>query len=616
MPCAGCTPARRGPDADPMSAPRLTRTGRAGLLVAIALFCLPLFIGLREWDMRSDEAIYSYAVDRILETGEWLTPRSIPTDLVFYEKPPLKFWLVAGGMRLGLLPMDDKGMRLLDVTLASIAFVYVYLLAWRLSGTVGAVVSVFVLFSFDPLIFEHGVRGNNMEAPLIAAYAGGIYHFVRWVDGEAASVRRRHALGVAAYFVLGFMTKFVAVLFLPLICLTAVLLAPSPWARLRRTWADWVAAAALVAAAVIPWFAYETVHDGRRFWADIFGTHVLTRFAGTLVPQHLQPWHHYLTATWAELGYARLQIVIAAGFITLVVYALRRGDWLARVCLVWCVLPTALISLGTSKLFYYVYPFFPPLAIGTGLLGSVVFSMVDGTRGHAAAARLTRMLGRWAPVPGRERLWLGVFAAAALVLAAWTAWSGPVTLEAGGVRLFRNSSAARVGVIGILAWIASGYGGWTLKPVAATIVALLLPLWTYAPRVARFSTADHPLRTVRDCALAVQARGESPANGAFHASGDLHHAYYYYLRKIGPWTNGTERPQDIPERLTVPGKQSPVLLSKEGYEAIRAHGAVPGFHIGNEIFILLPGPYAQCVPEVLAAGGQPLPGGSRDAGGR
>ena len=86
-------------------------SARLGLVFVAGLFCIPLFIGLSGWDLRNDEAIYSYAVDRVLETGDWLTPRSIPTDEPFLEKPPLKFWLVAGAMRLGLLPFDDFGMQ-------------------------------------------------------------------------------------------------------------------------------------------------------------------------------------------------------------------------------------------------------------------------------------------------------------------------------------------------------------------------------------------------------------------------------------------------------------------------------------------------------------------------
>ena len=96
-----------------------------GTLVVVLLFGLPLFIGLGSEDLYNDEAIYSYAVDRILETGEWLTPESSPQTALpgdpgnrkdlFFEKPPLKFWNVALPIKLGLLPHDEFGLRFWDI---------------------------------------------------------------------------------------------------------------------------------------------------------------------------------------------------------------------------------------------------------------------------------------------------------------------------------------------------------------------------------------------------------------------------------------------------------------------------------------------------------------------
>ena len=83
---------------------------RLWLALVLILFCLPLFAGLRSLDLETDEAIYSFAVDRMLDDGEWLRPKSSPSDdVVFLEKPPLKFWIVAAPIRAGLLPRDELG---------------------------------------------------------------------------------------------------------------------------------------------------------------------------------------------------------------------------------------------------------------------------------------------------------------------------------------------------------------------------------------------------------------------------------------------------------------------------------------------------------------------------
>ena len=132
---------------------------RPWLALVLALFCLPLFIGLGREDVRDDEAIYSFAVERILETGDWLEPKSIPNETwAFLEKPPLKFWIVAAPIRFGLLPHNEFGIRFWDALFGAVAFVYVFAIGSRLAGPVCGAVAVLILFVHSPLIFDHGLR--------------------------------------------------------------------------------------------------------------------------------------------------------------------------------------------------------------------------------------------------------------------------------------------------------------------------------------------------------------------------------------------------------------------------------------------------------------------------
>ena len=106
---------------------------RRGALLLVLVACgLPLFSGLGHTDLGNDEAIYSYAAESILITGDWLSPRSSPNlHIIFLEKPPLKFWIVAAPIQLGLLPLDEFGLRFWDAVFGSAAFVYVFLLGRR-----------------------------------------------------------------------------------------------------------------------------------------------------------------------------------------------------------------------------------------------------------------------------------------------------------------------------------------------------------------------------------------------------------------------------------------------------------------------------------------------------
>ena len=214
-----------------------------GVLATVVLFGLPLFIELGAKGLGNDEAIYSYAVDRMIEGEDWLTPRSIPQTVTpgdpatrageFFEKPPLKFWIVALPIRLGLLPHDAFGLRFWDALFGAVAFVYVFLIGRRLVDPLCGLAAVFLLFIDRALLFSHGLRTNVMEAPLFLAYAAGIYHFLAWSESDRRLDRWLHIFAFAGWFTLGFMTKFVAAIFLPAVVgVTALCL--SEWRQRLR----------------------------------------------------------------------------------------------------------------------------------------------------------------------------------------------------------------------------------------------------------------------------------------------------------------------------------------------------------------------------------------------
>ena len=592
----------------------------AGLVIVIAFFCAPMFMGLAQWEMRSDEAIYSYAVDRILETGEWLTPRAIPEDNPFYEKPPLKFWLVAGAMRLGLLPANDAGMRGLDALAAAIAFLYLDVSGCRLGGPVAGVTAVLALFSFDDLLHEHGLRSNNMEAALVVAYTGAVYHAMRWADaGERR--RRTHTIAIAAWFVLAFLVKFVAALFLPVVVVVTIACRPGGARELLRSWREWLMPVVGAAVLIAPWFIYQSVQAGSGFWAILLTAHVLQRFAGVLHPEHLHPWHYYVTWLWHELGRGGLRTVYVAGLAALVWQGWTGRDWQVRAVLLWWAIPLALLSAGTSKLFYYAYPFLPALALGVGLLAALVLGGLTHPRVERAFAWSGVLRpGRWGAVAARG---LTVLGAAAFGVAVWSVAVGPVNIQVGDLRIFRSAVLWRPALIGATCWLLAGLGSRVpLSAGALAVVWMLFPV-SYPNRTAFLMRTDHPIRTARDCALGVaRAAGLSP--GVYHASGDVPHAYYYYLRRLGwtPW-HGTGA-GELLRMLETPGQQTPVILARADYLRLGGripagapapvalttgappldphpaltHGLAGGMLLSDDVVLLFPGPYDACTDAV------------------
>lgn len=537
------TPSSRRLLADPWSL--------AALTIALVFCAAPLFIGLDRYDMHNDEAIYSYAVHRILETGDWLNPRAIPSDDLFIEKPPLKYWLVGGAMKLGLIPRNDGGMRAWDPVFGTVAFVYVFLLGRRLAGPVCGLVAVFTLFMVRPLVFDHGLRSNNMEAALFLAYTGGIYHLMRWVESPEGTARR-HTWAAAGFIVLGFMTKFVAIVFLPAIVAAAALWRPGGPPRLKAVWRDWWRPAVAAVLAVAPWFIYQIGRLGDAFLNEIFGAQVFKRFTTYLDPSHLQPWHFYFTSAWHEMDASGLAWLTAAGGILLVWRAVAKQDWTARVFLLWWILPVPLISIGSSKIFHYLYPFLPPLALATGLAASTFLALIS----EIEVSRVTKgsRVGRWLDRPGVRHLVVGL-GVAAVGLALWTSAFGRVVLEVGEVQLFRNSAVARPLVVGLVFLGVTGFSRSVFRAAVVAALVALMPLSLYANQLRDTLVIERPLAVFEACAPTQQALGNLPTGLLAAVDGEIvSHTYYYHLRHLGRWE--VIRPEALAERLVARMKEA------------------------------------------------------------
>jgi 4-amino-4-deoxy-L-arabinose transferase-like glycosyltransferase len=596
----------------------LLKPGAIVFAVAVAISFAALAYRLGDWDVENDEAIYTYAVERMLDTGDWMTPRTIPSDFAFLEKPPLKFWLVAAPIKLGLLPRTQFGLRAVDALLGAIAFGYVALLGYRLSGVTGAVTSCLILFGMRPLVLAHGLRNNEMEAPLVAAYCGGMYHFLAWRHAG----RRQDALITGAWFTLAFLTKFVAAAFLPMVGLVSLALPrpgllPKPW---RAALADWVWAGAICLGVSAPWFVYEYILFGNKLLETMFLQHVFVRFTGALDPTHLKPWHFYVFEVHRMLDETRCEWLVAAGAGLLLYRVATRRDGLAWTLLVWGVLPIALVSALSSKVTHYIYPFLPPFALAGGLALSAPVGLLRAPL-ERLADRLerARLLGLPALLarPGVRRTLVTV-GIACVALATATLILGTARIDV-GLFYFRNSSIVRpLAVAGVCFALSRAWRhALTLAPVALLSV---LPLWAARETLVWASYPAESLRALRDCIAPEVAAGRARP-GAYAVDADpLPHPYSYYFLQLGAWdVIEADHPALQPLALSAPSGHRPLVVSDGvfGQIALRYlqenRRVPPAASAQSGIVIVLPGPLGACLDDAVHAGARSR-GGTYEAG--
>ena len=575
---------------------------RRGALLLVLVACgLPLFIGLGHTDLGNDEAIYSYAAESILITGDWLSPRSSPNlHIIFLEKPPLKFWIVAAPIQLGLLPLDEFGLRFWDAVFGSAAFVYVFLLGRRMGGALAGLFAVLTLFVHRPLIFEHGLRSNNMEAALLLAYCGGVYHFLRWAHADAERGRRVHIAACTACFFLAFMTKFVAAVFLPLLCGLTALPLTSARTALLRDWRKWAIAAAAFIALAAPWFLYHAALHFEDLWATMFRDHVVTRFTAYVDPSHLQPWHYYFSQMIVEFERTFVLWWVAAGLGLLLIDVVRTRRPELLVVLLWAFVPTILISLGSSKVYHYLYPFLPPFALAAGYAAWRLYRLLD-----RVVSRLVPVWrnGEFPPWPTVVRASGVVILVLALAVTVATLVVGPFRIEPVDGLVLRNHAIGRpltIAAIGLV--LASGSLSALGSALAIVVIGAWLPtpLLSYTGIVQQLGLSKHPLGTLSECIRTVhrgqQRRGETVRGVYAPVSHEAFlHPYFYYLR--GDAWHSEVNDEVLRNALFVPGSERAVAIDPPRYRDFLARHpehAAPATVALDSVLVALPGPFEKC----------------------
>jgi hypothetical protein len=156
------------------------------------------------------------------------------------------------------------------------------------------------------------------------------------------------------------------------------------------------------------------------------------------------------------------------------------------------------------------------------------------------------------------------------------------------------------------------------------IVAIILPVMAYPVEARRLTFVNRPVRTLRDCGLSLKEL--DPETHAYVPRGELlNHAYYYYLRTVGPWVED-DRPliDELRDRVVRPSRAAFVILFTTDYErltrdipadAAAAH-IPPGVSFPGSIAILAPGLLEPCADAAAAEGWAAIPrvpiGGTRE----
>jgi hypothetical protein len=147
-----------------------------------------------------------------------------------------------------------------------------------------------------------------------------------------------------------------------------------------------------------------------------------------------------------------------------------------------------------------------------------------------------------------------------------------------GATELKSAGVLRPGIAAVAFAVLLGVPRSSRRTVLAVLVASFLPFQGYRDSLMLLGVTPHPKRSTSDCVRAVQAREPRLPHGLRVDLPDeaMSQSLFYYFERIRPWVR--DRSQG----------QLPALAA--GPKPAASDSAA----VGEEVVVLLPGPYAVC----------------------
>lgn len=282
--------------------------------------------GLFDWD----EGIYGELGRQIVHTKNVLLTSW--NGQPWLEKPPGVAWVA--GIGIALVGPTSLGARLLMPIFALYTLFVVYRIGKHLGGWKQGAIAAGVLAGLN--LFLGRTRALNTDMPLLASIATTILFLL-----ENRSV---WWVGFSIFF--GVWFKGIAGLMSLVIALPLIIIKPK-----RFIFQLLIALIVLIA----PWHLYAYLQYGNDFLTPYFFEQVFRR-ATAQIEFHFESRWYYFNYLYENLG---LGILLTASLGAITTIFKRKGLFL----LWWTLIPLALFTLAKTRLFWYILPIYPAIAL-------------------------------------------------------------------------------------------------------------------------------------------------------------------------------------------------------------------------------------------------------------
>lgn len=328
-----------------------------GILALIAGFLIFINLGqnhLIPWD----EAIYAKIAKNMVVSGDFLVERW-HAPKVWYEKPPLYMWLMAGCMKI--LGFSETASRLPSALLGFSTVLITFLLGKKLFGKTAGFIAGLALVTSVQFLYYARTSMLDVSATFFITLALYLYYISKERKYLTYSLLSGISLGLAVMIkgVVGFIP-------FPIIFLYEVYLFLSHQQKFTKKL--FISYLALFFSSILvyaPWHLAMSQEFGFAFWKNYIGYHVIDRATSSIEDKGRPFWWYFeVLKVSMRLWFIALLVALPIALF----YAKKKYNSLVFVS-IWAIFIFIFFSAATSKLVWYITPIYPAvcLIIGFGV---------------------------------------------------------------------------------------------------------------------------------------------------------------------------------------------------------------------------------------------------------
>ncbi|MBR9705624.1 glycosyltransferase family 39 protein [Candidatus Pacearchaeota archaeon] len=321
----------------------------------VIIICLSFFIIFNNLSKSTivdwDEARRAQNAIELLRTNDFIVLKYGGEPDLWNLKPPLATWLIA--LSFKIFGISEFSLRFFSAIMGIGTVILIFFLGREIKNNYTGLFAATIVLTIKTFIGFHGARTGDLDIMLTFFMTLSIFLFY------LSQKRKKPKLLIVSFIALalGFLVKMAAILVLPIMLL--YLLYTKKFKKVLKR-KETKKASIIFLIITLPWFILRYLR-GKSFFITKIKFDIIQRF-GQQLEGHTGDWTYYFKEILKVLGRPLTALLVIAIIYTLY-QIIKKKDKQISLITIWALIIFTTMTLIQTKIFWYMLPLYPALAI-------------------------------------------------------------------------------------------------------------------------------------------------------------------------------------------------------------------------------------------------------------